>query len=216
VRISYVALLVAAGLTVVGCAEEPSPPAPLSTATESATPTPTPSPTVATKPALADLVVYPGGIDYVKVGVPVEPRADDLAVVRYNANGCTSEPSRIIGWESTYGPDSFEIVSNPDETIRGVWVRSPQIHTASGIHKGSTVDEVVAAYGGGVTVTEAQVTDLYSVSGPDGMVVFEVATERDFEGGDYGAHAGTVLWMLILPPGSEPFSIAYGAYGPCV
>lgn len=213
-RISSVVVVASLALILGGCAQPPEAPDPTPTLSESATPTPTP--TVATKPALSDLVVYPGGIDYVKVGVPVEQRDEEVAVVLYNANGCESEPNRIIGWESTYGLGTFDMVTNADSTIRGIAVRTDAVHTATGIHIGSTVEDIRAAYGDAATVTEAQITDLYSVTGPDGVLVFEVATERDFDGGDYGARAGTVLWMLVLAPDSEPFSIAYGAYGACI
>lgn len=215
-RIPSLFAVIVVALLAAGCAEQQEPVV-TSEPSAASTATPTPTPIAETKPALSELVVYPGGIDYVKVGVPVEGRPDDLAIVKYNSAACSAgEPAYIVGWESTYGAGTFFIVTNPDATIRGIRVASAEVSSDKGIHVGSSVEDIVSAYGSAVTVTEDQVNDLYSVTGADGVLVFEVATDRDFDGGDYGAKAGTVLWLLILGPGTAPFSVAYGAYGPCV
>jgi len=157
--------------------------------------------------------MYPGGIDYVVVGQTVEDRPADLAVVTYNSAPCgESDPARVVGWESTYGFDTFFLVTNPDKTVRGVLVLSDEIHTAEGLRAGSSVDEILAVYGSSAVRTEEAYTDLYSVATAEGVLVFEVATERDREGG--GA-VGSVLWTLVLGAGQAPFSVYGTGYNSC-
>lgn len=152
----------------------------------------------------------PGGLDYLAVEVPIEPRDPELEIARYNAAACESDPNSIIGWESTFEGDTFQIVSLPDGRIRGILARSPEIRTAEGIGVGSSLAEVTDAYGS-ATMTEHAFTDTFTVSGADGILTIEVGSDRSDE-----YPAGEVLWMVATGSDSAGASFARTAYGPCV
>lgn len=202
-------------LAITGCTPNAPIASPEPTIVQSANPAPTPSQVPsATKPAIGDLVVYPGGIDYVKVGVVVEERPEATAIVQYNTTPCfPDDPNLVTGWEASYASEPFSLVSNPDGTVRGILVFDPAINSDHGFHVGSSGSDIAAGYGSEIVLDSTGFTDLYTASGPEGLLVYELATDRDSEMS--GKVPGTVMWMLILGPGSTPFSVYRAGYGTC-
>ncbi len=164
------------------------------------------------RPELSELLAYPGRLDYVTIGKPVEERSDAAAIIVYDSAACMAEtPENLVGWISAYPGDTFQVVSNPDKTVARIMVRAPDIQTERGIHAGSTLEELLDAYGSETALTQSGTSDLYSVEGADGVLVFEVATAREPA---YGSRIDTVLWMLLLGPDVKPFS-GLAPFGPC-
>lgn len=216
-RKGLVLAFVAIALAVAGCAQVETPtlsPTPTTTATpEQQTPAPSPT-TAAVRPTLNELVAYPGGLDYVKVGVPVDERDPEASIITYNGASCSdSEPNRVVGWESSYEASPFRLVTNPDGTVRGIMITDDAIRTAKGIGVGSSRAEVVAAYPTALLTSNAA-TDTYSITGPDGVLNIELATSRD--SGELRDRIDTVLWMVATTSEQAGAYYAYGEYGPCI
>ena len=212
--------LIGVGLTVVvlvsGCAGEPSPD-PTAATSASSTPTPTSTPTPEpTKPALSELVLSADGLGYVRVGSPVPEQPAALAIVSMNPNSCGSPDEPVeLGWDSTYSPAGFRLTISPDGAVDGIFVEAPEITTPEGIHVGSTEAEVVAAYGPPVESNPDGAADVYRIDGSTGVLIVEVAADRNLDLG-YESQVGTVLWMRAELPSNYLGSVANSAWGQCI
>jgi hypothetical protein len=199
-------------LALAGCAPAVATPtaAPTVAQTPSATPTPVATPT---QPTLAQLVVSPDGIGPLLINEPVPSESGPTAVVTWDANKCTANsPDSYRGaWLANY-PETGELeISNSDRavftfeseqkdspiTFIAVW--SNELKTANGVGIGSTSAQLTAAYGSALTVTHGQTSDLYSLRGTQGTLVFEVPTAVDTSRFHVWSSAdlGSVIWMYL-------------------
>jgi len=211
--------LIAAGalvLALAGCAATPgaAPSAPPSeqpslAPSPSATPTPIPVPT---QTALDELIVSPLGIDTILISEPVPTEPASTAIVTYDDDKCTyfgkvGEP--FVGlWlpnyaesaESTDGLGAFTVrtkggVKNGAVTM--LWVWSPKIKTETGIHRGSSREEVEAAYPNPTHLIHDFVTDIYVIDEGKGRMVIEVVREA---GGQLTEADVDTVYMLGVQP----------------
>jgi hypothetical protein len=211
-------------LALAGCAPAVATPtaAPTVAQTPSATPTPVATPT---KPDEADLVVTPDGIAPLVIGQLVPEQPTDVAVMVWDASYCADPTIGVKpgdptagAWVANYPKDStgylaglpFEVVTlNHARTapIAGMLVTSTNLATPEGIHVGSTLAELKAAYPALKTGPHSSISDVFSIDGSAGTLIFEVAnglTARYWP----AERVGTVLWMRIVPLGTEVDAIA--------
>jgi hypothetical protein len=177
----------------------------------SATPAPSSEPT---RPALADLILSPGGLGPLRLGQPVPSTASDLALATWKADACV-DSGIAIGqpyagqWITTYpddpaGPlqhDPFRIAvagGVKSGAITAVQIFSPAVRTATGIHLGSSADDVARAYPG-ATVVPGSVSTVTVVDGPGGRLLIEVAGPEL-----QPQQVGTVVIMTAIPPEEAP------------
>jgi hypothetical protein len=152
-------------------------------ATPTATPTPTPTPTP-TKPTLDSLVASPDGLGSLVIGQPVPAVPPTIALAVFNSDHC-NRPGEAgdAGWDSTYPNKSFSMTTKP-VTATGkvslILINTTRIATASGIRKGSTRAQVVAAYGASARIVHAGASDIYVVKGAHGQIAFDVARQVTF------------------------------------
>lgn len=123
--------------------KEPTPNATTATPTPTAAATTTPPPTVPRSPD--QFVLAPGAVGPVKAGMS---KAEALATGYFNADvpseGCEGVKMRLA-WKDDYA-DSFDVYTLRNGEITSIGVLADGITTADGIGKGSTYDEVRAAY----------------------------------------------------------------------
>lgn len=178
------AFALATAVVLVGCAAtattaEPSAqPSVIATSTPSAVPTPTPTPAV--KPTLAQLVVSADGIDSLVIGAPVTPEPTGFDLARFIVKHCDNTDADIGLWEPTYPGTSFRLVTNPQTAtgdIRMILVTSTKLATATGVHVGSALSELKAAYPAFDKVITEPSTTLYILNGTHGKIAFEVARQ---------------------------------------
>ncbi|HEY2642421.1 MAG TPA: hypothetical protein VGI56_01590 [Galbitalea sp.] len=220
------AMAVVAVLTLVGCSPPSPTSAPSSTATAAAAATdaPTPTPTPG-KPTEADLVVTPDGIAPLVVGEPIPDESADTAIAIWNPSFCVNSTAGIKpgdptagAWTANYPEDAtgysvslpFSVVVPTHvkaDPISQIMVSSANLSTSQGIRVGSTTAQLKAAYPSLVTGPHSTISDIYSVDGTTGTLVFEVAnglTPHYWSTKQIGA----ILWMRIVPLGSEIYAIA--------
>ncbi len=206
--------------------------APTGDTTDSVTPTPAASKTAepAVKPAVGDLILSPEGLGPLVIGSP-PPATDpalDIAIldpdycVAYAADYGVPAGKWIPNYEpalsSEDGGDPFALLVEGG-VLAGLDVRSSQPHTAQGIHVGSSVAELTAAYPGGFTTVynHADISDVYAVNGTHGRILFEVPKD----GGDGywdPSDLGKVLFIHVTRLSDEVFGVSGtdGGYGGCV
>jgi hypothetical protein len=179
-------------------------------------------------------VVTVEGVGELHVGslVPTEP--DALALVLYNATHCSdlglgAGPGTpgAGAWMPTYpdGPTTlgtqqpFDVgpSASRDSAIAAVDVWSPVLHTITGIHVGSTIAQVRAAYGSAVTVNHASNSDVYVLPGTHSKLLFETANYDASDPTNWtAAQVNTVVWMRVVPTAETQLHIANtDGSGPC-
>ena len=143
-----------------------------------------------------------------------------VAMARYDENYCYSE---VLGtttgdlglWLGDYDgaapidgniPQPFGLTVFGDVLVRiDVWDAS--LATPEGIHVGSTLAQVQAAYPALVTGSAGGTSDVYWIEGSHGYVVFE--TQDDSDGFQPAGTPMTVIHMRVIDAGSDPdFAIA--------
>lgn len=214
-RFAPLAVLAAASLAACG-------PGPVVTATvtpTSAAPAPSASPTgpapVVTPPPafdphppLADMLITTRGLLPLTHTDPIVGNAGE-AMLTWDPAYCDAEisgPDDLGRWVAAYpvvpnqGPP-FGVDGQYDGIVHRIDIVSPVLHTAEGIHIGSPVSDLVAAYPGLVTGTSGWGTvNVYWISDADGYVVFE--TDTSMPDGTTGPER--VRFIRILEAGVDP------------
>ena len=228
-RLCAAALLVTLATTLVGCDNQPPAAEPDPASSPSAT-----SPAVpATRLALSELVVSPAGVGPLLVGQPIAEEPEESAVVVWDPTGCiTAGVPGVEGepwtglWRSAYedaaNPDdrTFSVVTMggvKDGPIARVVVYGDELATAEGVHVGSTVDDVLAAYPDATPEPDPIVSALYVVDGETGSLSIEVAIESP-GAPDYWdpEQIGTVVWMVVFDASDTVVAAAASdTIGPC-
>lgn len=198
---------------LAGCSTFPQASGPTETATPSATPSPAP-----TKPALSQLVVGPAGLGPLRLGSPVPAESTATAVVDYRADACGAESENpglglwlpsYPGEEAAHGGQGPFSVQTEDDAREGaiskIWVWSSKIATSTGVHPGSLLAEVEAAYPSPSSVIRGTFTSLYVIDGTSGRMVIEVADDAAYWGAD---EDGRVVWIGVQPITEQAGSIA--------
>jgi hypothetical protein len=172
-------------------------------------------------PALAHLTLTPNGLGDLRLGAPVA--SSDL--VNYGRHACPSSG----GWLPRYAQSSdtsggqqlnpFDVdtrAGSRTAAVTAVFVWSRSIRTSQGIHVGSSLADVRAAYPH-AKVTVSSASDLYVVKGSRGQLVLEVSRNNEYGRGEWPPNVlGTVVWMDVVAAGSEPEPLAgSNDAGPC-
>jgi len=211
-----VVLAIAAMFSLAACAS----PAPDPTSSPTSAPAPNAEPTPEpTKPALADLVLTTSGLGPLRLGEPVPNQTEDVAVVGYDPVGCIGEPAeREEGepgagfWRPSYSEElPFDVVTEgrvKDARIVYIQVGSAPVATDAGIHVGSSLDELLAAYPAISAPTDDFVM-LYTLEDSAGKLVFEVAPSTDDTGYWQPEQLDTVVFMIAYAP-DQAVSAVYG------
>jgi ABC-type Fe3+-hydroxamate transport system substrate-binding protein len=209
---------------------EPGPvestPASASATTSTATSTPTPAATTplppatsaptapTTRPEVADLRVSTSGLGPLAVGLPpatnpgvtmIEYRPTYCEDVGVEMNG--SDPGRWIpAYEPVVGADGeprgLFAVAADDAQVSWIDVISPDIPTTTGIHIGSTLEQLRAAYPDLVKGTEGPTSQVWWVADAAGTLVFE--TQDDSQGLQPAGTPPTVILVRVLAAGIDP------------
>lgn len=180
--------------------------------------TPTPSATAepdAAKPLLEELFLTTEGLGELEFGAT--PPSDNPAVnlVAYDSDACEAEGLPGL-WLSTYpnidegfGPQApFSVLVQGDALTR-IDVHSSEIYTDSGIHIGSSIDEVLGVYSGGPdeVVNHADVSDVYVIHGTKGKLQFEVAVDRIPDYWEPSA-INTVVFLSAIDMFTDSYGVA--------
>lgn len=176
-------------LVLAGCAPAAPTAAPSSTAkpTASATPRPTPTPTpTPTRPALAELVLTPGGFEQLPLGI--DPSTIDPAIAMISSSPLECDAS-VLAWstDAVWPPDSsghrpFSVAVR-DGVLHGIQVVwTSEIKTAQGVGVGSTRQQVLDAYPGiPIALSDAR-GDVYIVQDDRGWMRMSVFYDTEAVG----------------------------------
>ena len=212
--LSIVAIVGVSALLLVGCDQSGDTGA---TPPPSDTPTPTetaeaPDPS---KPDLDDLTLSTEGLGELKIGLKPPTDNPKINLATFDATACQAEGLPGI-WTSTYpdidegfGPQAPFALQVTGDAISRIDVNTAQIYTDTGIHIGSSLDEVLGVYSGGPdeVVNHADVSDVYVIKGTNGQLQFEVAVDRIPDYWDASA-IDTVVFLSAIDINAEPFGVA--------
>jgi hypothetical protein len=210
-RLSLVAVAASAAVVLVGCGPTAAP-APVDSGSPTPTATETTAP-VSTKPPLGELVLSTEGLGTIGIGAAPTTGAD--ALVAFDNEACTAQGLPGI-WLSTYpnidegfGPDAPFAIALTGSVVSRIDVNTEQIYTDTGIHIGSSLDEVLGVYSGGPdqVLNHADVSDVYVIKGTKGQLLFEVAVDRIPDYWD-PAVIDTVVFLGASSIDIEPYGIA--------
>jgi hypothetical protein len=212
--LSIVAIVGISALLLTGCDQSGDTG---STAAPSETPTPTetasaPDPS---KPDLEDLTLSTEGLGELQIGLTPPSDNPSLNLATFDPNACEAEGLPGI-WTATYpdidegfGPQApFAILTQGDALTR-IDINTQQIYTDTGIHIGSSLDEVLGVYSGGPdeVVNHADVSDVYVIKGTNGQLQFEVAVDRIPDYWDASV-IDTVVFLSAIDINAEPYGVA--------
>jgi hypothetical protein len=179
------------------------------TVTISTSATPSPAATaVDPHPALADLVITTSGLLPLTIGQAIVGNPGE-AMVEWNATACDpafTDPSALGRWQATYPeiPDRgrpFLVDGEMDGVLRRIDVNSPILSTPEGIHVGSPVTDLVAAYPALTTGTSGwDAIHVHWIQDARGTVVFETDT-MNVDGTIGPDH---VAFIRVLAAGIDP------------
>ncbi len=211
--LSIVAVVATAALLLTGCQPESElPPVEETSPTPTATETSAPDPS---KPAIGDLTLSTEGLGELHFGST--PPTDNPAVnlLTFDANACKDEGLPGI-WKATYpdidegyGPTAPFAAQVKDDGITRIDINTAQIFTDTGIHIGSSLDEVLGVYSGGPdqVINHADVSDVYVIKGTKGQLQFEVAVDRIPDYWDSSV-IDTVVFLSAIDITTEPYGVA--------
>ena len=170
-------------------------------AVTSGTPSPThttaesePTPTPVAPPELSDLVITPDGLGALAIGSPVPDQSSGSALVTWNATKCGATGAWVPNYPDSLGLDQVSDVpfvvgtTSKSDPVKFIRVASIDIHSAKGIHIGSTAAELTAAYPTFDHTVDEGLVVLYSINGANSQLVFEFAKQ-----GSIPADDGTVV-----------------------
>jgi hypothetical protein len=178
----------------------------------SATASSTPDPA---KPEIGELTLTTEGMGELQFGSP--PPSDNPAVnlVTFHSDACAAQGLPGI-WTANYpdinegsAPQAPFAVQVTDDAVTRIDVNSTDIYTDTGIHIGSSLDEVLGVYSGGpdAVINHADVSDVYVIKGTKGQLQFEVAVDR-IPGYWATAALDTVVYLSAIDIDSDPFGVA--------
>ena len=212
--LSVLAVVAVSAVLLTGC-DQFDETGPTAAPSESPTATETAEAPDPSKPKLEDLTLSTEGLGELKIGLT--PPSDNPAVnlVTFDANACKAEGLPGI-WTATY-PDIDEgygslapfAISTNGDAVNRIDVNTTQIFTDTGIHIGSSLDEVLGVYSGGPdqVVNHADVSDVYVIKGTNGQLQFEVAVDRIPDYWDASV-IDTVVFLSVIDINAEPFGVA--------
>jgi len=211
--LSVIGVVATAALLLTGCDQQSDVPA-----VEESNPTPTTTETIApdpSKPELGDLTLSTEGLGELQFGST--PPSDNPAVnlLTFDEDACEAEGLPGI-WKATYpdvdegfGPMAPYAVQVKDDGVTRIDLNTAQIFTDTGIHIGSSLDEVLGVYSGGPdqVINHADVSDVYVIKGTKGQLQFEVAVDRIPDYWDPSV-IDTVVFLSAIDITTEPFGVA--------
>jgi hypothetical protein len=218
-RLVPLAAFAAASLALAACdpgagASPISTPSATPVVSHTVTPSPSaaPSPTataVDPHPALDAMFITTSGVGPLTVGQAIVGNPGE-AMVEWNATACDPEfatdPAALGRWQATYPevPDHgrpFLVDGEMDGILRRIDVNSPILTTPEGIHQGSPVADLVAAYPGLTTGTAGwDSIRVHWIQDAHGTVVFETDT-MNVDGTVGPDH---VAFIRVLAAGIDP------------
>jgi len=212
--LSVVAIVGLSALLLTGC-DQSGNAGPTAPPTETPTPTETAAAPDPSKPDLEDLTLSTEGLGDLKLGLKPPTDNPGVNLATFDATACKAEGLPGI-WTATYpdidegnGPQAPFAIQLSGDAITRIDVNTAQIYTDTGIHIGSSLDEVLGVYSGGPdqVVNHADVSDVYVIKGTNGQLQFEVAVDRIPDYWDAAA-IDTVVFLSVININAEPFGVA--------
>jgi hypothetical protein len=186
-------------------------------------------------PALSSLVASADGLGPIKLKQPIS-LTDVRGLIRFEPIDCVGDirgdgfpiakgDLDAGGWEPNYpavhepfggvGPFSVTVftqtvagkpINTKTSEVAEISVWDKAIRTQAGVGIGSTLPELQSAYPSLLDAVHGEESDVYVVPGTPGDIWFEIENSdsvywiKDTE--------GQVLWMTLVPHGSEPAALA--------
>lgn len=170
------------------------------------------------QPGLKNLIIRPDGLGELSIDKPVKDAAQ-AGLVKFKKDHCqaTYESLDAPGDPGRWIAQYPGIQMNPDDPTlyeaftldvvdgrtKRIDIRSPMPKTKVGIHVGSTVAELRAAYGDQIEQIESgSVQDTWQIATPTGILYFAATSEYAAENADpeWGVVAGVIEYIRITTP----------------